>query len=89
MHEPTGVFDAAEVLSNKYTEMCAWNDWPIFEPVEDTALLASWLDAANTGEQLHALMSEDFSQGFLMGRILTMMENELAFEDEEGDDEAE
>ena len=64
--------------------MCNKFKWPVFEFAEDSLLLAEWLKAANTGEQLHDLMSNEYEQGFLTGRLLTMMEQQLAFEDEGG-----
>ncbi len=67
--------------------MCNQYDFPVFDPAQDSALIAKWLESTNTGEQMHDLMTDDFSQGFLMGRMLTMMEQQLEFEDEDGHDE--
>ena len=67
--------------------MCNKNNWPVFEAAEDSSLLAEWLKAANTGEQMHALMHEEFNQGFIMGRILTMMEQQFELNDEEAKDD--
>lgn len=63
--------------------MCKKNAFPVFDPALDNALLTEWLIATNTGEDLHALINNDFSQGFLMGRVLTMMEDQLEYEDED------
>lgn len=85
--EATGSYDAAEVLSEKYIYFCLKNKFNVFPPAEDTALMATWIDATNSGEELHTLMSSDFSQGFLMGRLLSLMEAQLEFEDDEDGEE--
>ncbi len=89
--EAEGYLDAAEVLSIKYMYMVNKYNWPVFEPAEDSALIAEWLKACNTGEQMHAFMDEEFNQGFMMGRILSLMEDQLEFDDSEEtpDNEAE
>jgi hypothetical protein len=67
--------------------MCEWHDFPVFQEALDVGLLAEWLKATNHGDELHALTTDDFSQGFLMGRVLSLMERQLDVEGEENDDD--
>jgi hypothetical protein len=69
--------------------MCNQYKFPIFDPAQDSALIAKWLEATNSGSELHALMTDEFNQGFLIGRVLTMMEQQLDLEDEDSDHDEE
>lgn len=87
MNSDFGHRDAAEKLSEKYFYFCSDIDEDPFEGVMDMDLLTHYLMEMAPEEDLVALMMDDFSQGILLGRVISRMLEDL--ESEEAEEETE
>lgn len=86
MSESQGHRDAAEVLSEKYQYLASDFHEEPFPAIMDMDLFTEYLTRSVPGEQLLTFMQDEFSQGFLVGLILSSMIEDLGTM-EESDEE--
>lgn len=72
-----GYLDAVEVMGTKYIGLCNVLNQEPSDGIGNQQEFVSWLKASITGDELMAIMSDDFYQGFVTGIIKSAMDWEL------------
>lgn len=79
-----GLSEAAPILAEKYNEIT--RRYAQYQDITEDEML-ELLETHVSPQEFHWMMNNDFSQGVLIGKLLTLNDVQMFLDDAEGEDE--